>query len=305
MGIVAEPPPNHVGLSQLRLHSEQLAYNPAMAHPTLILSGTAQDGGFPTPWCRCPHCRAAIERRVMPRAICSAILDTDDGYVWIDTPPDWSAQIARLQAADPIRWSWGRFRGVILTHLHWGHVGGIGLLGKETLSARDVPVWATPACSAALADNGVIGRLVAEKRIDRRNLLDSPDIGGVTVGGFQVPHRNELGDTVAISLSFGGAETVICTDIDKLEDVFIDRVAYAKTLVFDATFARTDELRHRGLAEVPHPAVSESAPRFRKRNVNAIYTHFNHTNPMILGGREAASFAEGYPSAVDGQVIAL
>jgi pyrroloquinoline quinone biosynthesis protein B len=83
---------------------------------------------------------------------------------------------------------------VFLTHAHIGHCTGLMFLGRESVNASNVPVFATRRMSAFLRANGPWTQLVAIGNIALRPIAyDQPAVldGGVRVTPFQVPHPDE------------------------------------------------------------------------------------------------------------------
>lgn len=77
--------------------------------------GTGTSVGVPYIGCRCPVCRSADPRD--SRLRCSALIDVDTTRIVIDVGPDFRQQMLR-QAFRPID-------AVLLTHIHYDHVGGM------------------------------------------------------------------------------------------------------------------------------------------------------------------------------------
>ena len=80
--------------------------------------------------------------------------------------------------------------------------------------------------------------------------------------------------------------------------------------LLDGTFYDSNELPGRDMSEIPHPFIQESIHRFRKlasvEKQKIIFTHFNHTNPLILNSPERDYVKSlGYRVAEEGSVIIL
>ena len=79
--------------------------------------GTGTSTGVPEVGCTCPVCTSTDFRDNRLRT--SALLHTDDGHtILIDCGPDFREQMIRS------RW-FGRIDGVLITHEHYDHVGGL------------------------------------------------------------------------------------------------------------------------------------------------------------------------------------
>jgi pyrroloquinoline quinone biosynthesis protein B len=200
----------------------------------------------------------------------------------IDATPDLPAQIHALtggRAPD----------GIFLTHAHIGHYTGLMYLGKETMSARGVPVYGTARMAAFLRANGPWKLLVDDGHIALREIdTDRPvDLGGARVTAMRVPHRDELSDTVGYLVEGPRKKALYIPDVDRWEKWDRDIGAIADQvdlLLLDGTFASAAELPHRDIARVPHPLLSDTRARVRGRKARVLFIHLNHTNPALVDG---------------------
>ena len=104
-----------------------------MAVVTLL--GIAQDGGRPQPGCTRPCCENLGSEDF--RSPVSLGIQTSGGKtILVEATRDLGRQL--------------RFIGnpsvdhLILTHAHLGHVDGLGLFGRETMSARNIQLHCSP-----------------------------------------------------------------------------------------------------------------------------------------------------------------
>ncbi len=81
----------------------------------LTFLGTGTSGGVPSIGCDCEVCRSSDPRDHRLRT--SVLLDTDSTRVLIDCGPDFRQQI--------LPFDFKPINGVLLTHIHYDHVGGI------------------------------------------------------------------------------------------------------------------------------------------------------------------------------------
>lgn len=81
----------------------------------LTFLGTGTSGGVPSIGCDCEVCRSTDPRDHRLRT--SVLLDTDSTRVLIDCGPDFRQQI--------LPFDFKPIDGVLLTHIHYDHVGGI------------------------------------------------------------------------------------------------------------------------------------------------------------------------------------
>lgn len=94
--------------------------------------GTGTSTGVPQIGCRCAACTSADPRDNRLRA--SAILTADNGArLLIDCGPDFRQQILRADAPP--------LDGLLVTHSHYDHVGGLDDLRPYCKGGRHFPVW--------------------------------------------------------------------------------------------------------------------------------------------------------------------
>jgi pyrroloquinoline quinone biosynthesis protein B len=276
--------------------------------------GIAQDGGVPHVGCRqtlCVRARRDCTRR--QRVASLGLVDEVDGARFlIDATPDLPLQVEALPGAPPAR---GRpVDGILLTHAHIGHYTGLMYLGREAAGARSVPVYATPRMSAFLRGNGPWNLLVAEGRIDLREIEPGRPVGltpRITVTALRVPHRDELSDTVAFRVEGPSRSLLYVPDIDKWEkwDQRIEaEVARVDLALLDGTFYEAGEIPGRSIQDIPHPLVPEtmdrlSAPRLAGR---VLFIHLNHTNRLLWDAGALRQVRQrGFRVAREGQVERL
>ena len=140
------------------------------AAPYVIVLGTGQDAGVPQMGCGTPFCRSAWKSPAMREWVSSvALVDPEGGRRWIfDATPDLPDQFEFLKTAtgDPSN----RIDGIFLTHAHIGHYTGLMYLGRESMGARDVPVYAMPRMKTMLEGNAPWSQLVELSNIRIREL---------------------------------------------------------------------------------------------------------------------------------------
>jgi pyrroloquinoline quinone biosynthesis protein B len=180
------------------------AANPARG-PRVVVLGMAQDGGLPQIGCDCTHCAAARKNPALVRHVASlAIHVPQTGHVYlVDATPDLPAQIAMIHAFHhrPVGALAGKtdrapVDGVLLTHAHIGHYLGLAQFGFESLSTKDLPVWASPRMAAYLRANGPWSQLVRLDNIALHEFQPGHPFElepGITVQPIQVPHRDLCG----------------------------------------------------------------------------------------------------------------
>jgi pyrroloquinoline quinone biosynthesis protein B len=176
--------------------------------------------------------------------------------------------------------------GIFLTHAHIGHYTGLMYLGRESIGARAVPVYATAKLLEYLHTNGPWSQLIALGNIEPRPLdpdrpLSLP--GGVRVTAFRVPHSDEFSDTVGYRIDGPRQSAIFIPDIDRWEkwDRSIRDLADAVDLALvDGTFAAPTEV-NRNIEEIPHPMMSRTRELVRGTRAKLWFIHINHTNAEI------------------------
>lgn len=93
--------------------------------------GSGTSTGVPQVGCTCPVCTSADPKDNRLRA--SAIVETEDARILIDCGPDFRAQVLPL--------SFERIDGVLITHEHYDHVGGLDDL-RPFCHFGAVPIYA-------------------------------------------------------------------------------------------------------------------------------------------------------------------
>lgn len=266
------------------------AWRPELRTPAVVVLGVAQDGGVPQAgsfddarW----H-----EPRKQRQVVCLGIVDPARGKRWmIDATPDFPRQLLDLYRVAP-----GPKRpvldGIFLTHAHMGHYPGLLYLGKESIGAKDVPVWVMPRMRAFLEGNAPWNFLVSERHIVLNDLAaDTPvDLGGgIRVTPMVVPHRQEFSETVAFRIDGPERAYLWMPDIDSWRELdamgtrIEDLIASVDIAYIDGTFFANGEIPGRDMSGFPHPFIRDTLARFaalperERRKVRFI--HLNHTNP--------------------------
>jgi pyrroloquinoline quinone biosynthesis protein B len=247
----------------------------------LVVLGIAQDAGIPHLSCGQNICAAIRAGKRRPEKVSSlGLVDRASGRAYLfDATPDFVAQVHALTGGRPPD-------GIFLTHAHIGHYTGLMYLGRESIGARAVPVYATDRMLEYLDTNGPWSQLTALGNIERRPLahdrpLAMPD--GIRVTAFRVPHRDEFSDTVGYRIEGPRRSAIFIPDIDRWEkwDRPIRDLADTVDFAFlDGTFASPSEV-NRNIEEIPHPMMSRTRELLRGVRAKIWFIHINHTNAEI------------------------
>lgn len=270
---------------------------------TLIVLGTAQDGGNP---------QLGGDLRGTPRLVSSVAVITDDGTTLLaDVTPDVKAQVAHLRTLAAYQGRTGRnaVDHITLTHAHMGHYTGLVQFGREAHNADAIPTWVTPSMASYLGENQPWRALVDGGHLEVRAGGQPGEIAnGLTLRLVPVPHRAEFTDTVGISIN---DEALFIPDIDSWEawpeaDAELSR---HRVCLLDASFSSLSEIPGRDLTDIPHPLVPDTLERFGHLTSGRrlILTHINHSNPISVTDSPEAEAVRmaGFEVAEDFMTIRL
>ena len=280
----------------------------------ITVLGIAQDAGFPQADCDKEHCRQYWNGTVDKRLVVSlGLTDAATGQNWIfEATPDLPEQLDTLKTESGI----DNLSGIFLTHAHIGHYTGLMYLGRESMGASNIPVYAMPQMSGFLNANGPWSQLVSQQNIAVNRLTADSTVkltDHVSVTPFLVPHRDEFSETVGYRIESAVKKVLFMPDIDKWhvwDKNISEQIRAVDAAFLDATFFSADELPGRNMAEIPHPYVEESLEQFSdlpaSEKKKIIFIHFNHTNPLILDSPEREYVEKlGYRVASEGDMISL
>ena len=253
----------------------------------IYVLGTAQDAGYPQVGCKKICCRNAWNNKVAVRLpSCIAIVNKKLKKYWlIDITPEIKAQLHLLDEFDC------DLAGIFITHAHSGHYMGLFNLGLEVMNTKSIPVYVMPRMLEFLKSNQITNQLIENNNIKLVELSDNYEITldlEVSVQPFNVPHRNELSETVGFKISTDTKSLVYLPDIDTWDDWLnnlIDLIENNDILLLDGTFYSKDELKNRDISKIPHPTILNTMNVLNdigNDSKNKIYfTHLNHTNEVI------------------------
>jgi pyrroloquinoline quinone biosynthesis protein B len=248
----------------------------------IVVLGRAQDAGIPHLNCKQALCEAVrAGKRPRERVASLGVVHAASGKAFLfDATPDFVSQVHSLTGGRPPD-------GIFLTHGHIGHYTGLMFLGRESIDARGVTVYATARMSAFLQANGPWSQLVSRKNIDLQTLTpdSAVDLGdGLRVTAFVVPHRDEFTDTVGYLIESRHRRALFIPDIDQWSRWSrpIRELATGVDYAFlDGTFASADEIPGRTIADIPHPLMSATRAALKGIPRQLWFIHVNHTNTEL------------------------
>lgn len=284
--------------------------------PSIIVLGNVQDGGSPHIGCNKKCCKELFTNPDKNRMVTSlGLLDPTENKSWIiEASPDYPRQAKILSKycnynENP--------SGIFLTHAHIGHYAGLMYLGKESLNASNIPVFAMTRMKGFLIQNGPWSQLVNLKNIKLNNIdhLQKTTISkNISITPFLVPHRDEFSETVGYKITGPSKTILFIPDIDKWSKwnkSIIDEIKNVDIAFIDATFYDKNEINNRDISEIPHPFVIETMALFNefpiqeKQKIHFI--HMNHTNPLLdpTSNESKIVISKGFNIARAFQIIEL
>ena len=281
---------------------------------TVVVLGTAQDGGYPHTGCLEECCLEAWNDPKLKRQISSlAILSGKDCFL-IDITPDIKYQ---LKIIEKIINDNAKISGIFISHAHIGHYIGLLELGLEVMNTHDVPVYVMPRMRSFLIGNAPFVQLVELNNISLTTIIENIPIqvnSNVRITPFQVPHRNEFSETVGYKIQSILKSVLYISDIDSWNewDININELIEDNDISFlDGTFYDKTELNNRDLSTIPHPSIRESMKQFSTLDIidrkKVYFTHLNHTNNVLRDdSKECADvMSKGYQIASDGMIFSI
>ena len=284
------------------------------ASSSLLVLGTAQDGGYPHTGCSDDCCKEAWEDSNKKRLIASlAVLNGNDCFL-VDITPNFKYQLQLIERHINDK---PRISGICITHAHLGHYMGLLELGLEVMNTNAIPVYVMPEMKSFLENNAPFTQLLELNNIRLFVLQENCPVDiskDVKIIPFQVPHRNEYSETVGYRIQSSHQSVLYIPDIDSWDewDTDINKLIKESDIaLLDGTFYDKTELKNRDVSAIPHPSIRESIKKFSaldkmdRKKVN--FTHLNHTNNVLREGSEARKniVQQGFQIAYDGMVISV
>ena len=259
----------------------------------LYVLGTSQDAGYPQVGCQNICCQAAWdnpELKKFPSSI--AIINKEDRKYWlIDITPEIKTQIQMIDKFDC------SLEGIFITHAHIGHYMGLINLGLEVMNLKNIPVYVMSKMKDFIIKNTLLNQLVKNNNIKLSLISDGVDINinnNFTIQAFDVPHRNELSETVGYKIVGQKKSAIYIPDIDSWDGFkknLFKLINDNDILFLDGTFYQKSEIQTRDIKKIPHPEIVDTMEMLTdlsdKDKQKIHFIHFNHTNDAIRKGSEA------------------
>ena len=248
--------------------------------------GTAQDGGYPHAGCTDNCCKDIWDdpsQHRLPTSI-AAIDQINKKFYLFDITPNIKEQLNFLNNYNC------ELAGIFITHAHIGHYLGLLDLGLEIMNTDNVPVYVMPRMKKFILNNQPMAQLIENNNIQIMDIESNQEISfdHLSVFPFEVPHRNELSETVGFKLLSTNKSIIYLPDIDDWDSWDINLSAFIMDhdiLFLDGTFYKKNEIKLRDVSRIPHPEIvdtmsrlSNLSPKYKKR---IKFIHFNHTNDVI------------------------
>jgi pyrroloquinoline quinone biosynthesis protein B len=290
---------------------------------SVTILGTAQDGGIPQAGCSCRRCLDAhIDLKLRKYPVSLGILGVDGTKHIIEITKNLSEQ---LVIWTPDKNELFIPETVSITHLHLGHVEGIGQLGKPVMGLREVDVYLSPKNKDVFDNRSDIVLMEDEGNIRTHSKnfyhpFEPKDGCGFSLQFIPIPHRSELGDNAAIIIKAEGKSILFMPDQDSWSDTldyhskenirdFLKMFDIDEALI-DGTFWSMDELPRRDISKIPHPTIQETIQLLgskREGDPEISFLHLNHSNPVNDLGSEQRKVVEenGWKISEIGDVLKL
>ena len=278
------------------------------------LLGTAQDGGRPQAGCQRECCSTLRPSEHRFPVSLGVVDDKNNGHL-IDTTRHLAGQLSI--------WGHPPLSSILLTHAHFGHVDGLGLLGKETMNAKDLDLHVSSSMFHLIEETPQWALMLKQGVFSERVFMHGDAVisaNGLTIECVHVPHRAELSDMHAFIVRGPNRALLYLPDHDDWNSTlerhqcktireWLGRLDVDIALI-DGTFWDANELPPERQNNVPHPPVSETLGLIgakQEGDPEIYFIHLNHTNP--LHDKSSSASAEvtslGWAVAEQGQEFKL
>ena len=285
---------------------------------TLVLLGIAQDGGVPHAGCSCVRCMGAHRDPSLRRhPVACGIRGSDGSLHLIEASrslPDQMRLWAEVMGAEGV----ARPDSVSLTHIHLGHIDGLGQFGKEVMGCSELPLFASASVLEELAKREALGPFDSTEAVPMERFGPSGGCG-FEMEFVPVPHRDEYADTHAVIIRGPSHSALFLPDHDDWAQTLGRHGANSirqwlsdlgvSIALLDGSFWDSSELPGRDMSKIPHPTVTETLARLGEQvegDAEIHFIHLNHSNPLLGPGPEAEELSDlGWQVAAQGQQFAL
>jgi pyrroloquinoline quinone biosynthesis protein B len=285
--------------------------------PYIVVLGNVQDAGSPHAGCNKSCCVNLFDNPDPKRMVTSlGLVDPIAKKTFLlEASPDLPRQMKYLKSLSGQDGETPD--GIFLTHAHIGHYTGLMFLGRESMNADDVNVYAMPRMVEYLSTNGPWDQLVKINNIELNPIAAEGTIQltkQLSITPFLVPHRDEYSETVGFRIDGPHRSAIFIPDIDKWykwDRSIVDLVDSLDVAFLDATFYDAEEINNRNISEIPHPFVIETLALFDKSSAETRskinFIHLNHTNPLLLHDHPKTTLVleTGYQIALFGKEFEL
>ena len=252
-------------------------------HMRVTLLGTGTSGGVPSLGCQCEVCRSANPRD--HRLRCVALVETSKARVLIDCGPDIRQQLMPL----PFK----PFDAILLTHIHYDHVGGIDDLRPFSVFGNIRLYGDAKTCQHVMRIMPYCFGDHLYPGVPRLELHEIEPHRAFTAGDIEIVPIEVMHGKMPI-LGFRMGRFAYITDMKTISDAEMPYLEGVDTLVVNAL--RFEKEHH------SHQLVDDAA-RFA-RLVGAKRTYITHVCHHIgLYDEAERRMPNGLSLAYDGQVI--
>ena len=274
--------------------------------------GTAQDGGYPHAGCKDVCCLNIWDQPLLHRLPSSiaAVDQKNQKFYLFDITPNIKEQLHLLSHYNC------ELAGIFITHAHLGHYVGLLDLGLEVMNTNNIPVYVMPRMKQFILGNQPMAQLIENNNIQ---LIDTQNdeaiiFDNLSVIPFEVPHRNELSETVGFRLLSSNKSVIYLPDIDDWDDWNVNLVEFVMDndiLFLDGTFYKKNEIKLRDVSRIPHPEIIDTISRLsnlsNQHRKRVHFIHLNHTNDVLREKSDAFNdvIGEGFSLAKENQYFEI
>jgi len=237
--------------------------------------GTASNGGIPQIGCNCKNCNKSTQTRLRS----SVLIRTGRKLFIIDCTPDFRQQIleANISLKD--------IEGIILTHLHFDHIGGLPELtvGKPL----NIPIICHHSLKKSLKENSYFSYIFKNKYAYFTKIIDN------NIKLVEVKHSSNF-NTFGVIISEKKKSIGYFPDIATVNNRLLKIIKNLSILIWDGTFISKSKFGHLSVNKFL---------KINKYNERLILTHINHSESTLLYKRLSKKF--GFKLAKESCTIIL